>query len=72
MWQHYRDERVLTNAGSIYNFAGNSASFKIKQKITGSAGDDGTTVVKIMVPLKYLSNFCTLLNSWNAINLLQN
>ena len=28
-----------------------SASFKIKQKIAGSAGDDGTKVVKIMVPL---------------------
>ena len=31
--------------------------FKIKQNITGQAGDNGTKNVKIMVPLKYLSNF---------------
>ena len=31
--------------------------FKIKQNITGQTGDNGTNNVKIMVPLKYLSNF---------------
>ena len=31
--------------------------FKIKQNITGQAGGNGTKNVKIMVPLKYLSNF---------------
>ena len=31
-------------------------SFKLKQKITGSTGDDGTKAVEIMVPLKYSSN----------------
>ena len=31
--------------------------FKFKQKITGSAEDDGTKNVEIMVPFKYLSNF---------------
>ena len=31
-------------------------SFKFKQKITGSTGDDGTKAVEIMVPLKYSSN----------------
>ena len=31
--------------------------FKIKQNITGETGDNGTKNVKIMVPLKYLSNF---------------
>ena len=31
--------------------------FKIKQNITGQAGDNGTKNIKIMVPLKYLSNF---------------
>ena len=39
------------------NFSGNSASFKFKQKITGSAGSDGTKAVQIMVPLTYLSIF---------------
>ena len=34
-----------------------SASFKFKQKITDQTGNDGTRHVKIMVPLKYLSNF---------------
>ena len=31
--------------------------FKIKQKITGVTDDDGTKNVKIIVQLKYLSNF---------------
>ena len=30
---------------------------KIKEKITGETGNDGTKNVEIMVPLKYLSNF---------------
>ena len=29
----------------------------MNKKITGSAGNNGTKVAKIMVPLKYLSNF---------------
>ena len=57
LWQHYRDEPALVDFGALENFAGNSASFKFKQKITGSTGDDGTKTFKIMVPLKYLSNF---------------
>ena len=47
----------MTDAGALANFPGNSASFKYKQKITGSTGDDGTKNVEIMVLLKYLSNF---------------
>ena len=35
----------------------NSGSFKFKQKATGKTADGGTKIVKIMVPLKYLSNF---------------
>ena len=31
--------------------------FKIKQNIAGQTGGNGTKNVKIMVPLKYLSNF---------------
>ena len=36
LWQYYREEPALTNAGAIANFsaADNSASFKFKQKIT--------------------------------------
>ena len=57
LWQYYRDEPAFTNAGTLNDFPGNSASFKFKQKVTGSTGNDGTKNVEIMVPLKYLSNF---------------
>ena len=57
LWQYYRDKQALNNASTLVDFPGNSASFKFKQKITGSTGTDGTKAVQIMVPLKYLSNF---------------
>ena len=49
----------MTNAGTIADFhaADYSSSFKLKQKITGVAGVDGTKNVEILVPLKYLSKF---------------
>ena len=47
----------MTDAGPIDNFPGNSASFKFKQKITGTTENDGIKDAKIMVPLKYLSGF---------------
>ena len=47
----------MTDAGVVADLPGNSASFKFKQKITGSAGDNGTKTVHIMVTLKHLSNF---------------
>ena len=47
----------MADNSALANFPGNSASFKYKQKITCSTGDDGTKAVQIMVPLKYLSNF---------------
>ena len=56
-WQYYRDKPGLTDAGGLDNVLGNSASFKYKQKITISTGNDSTKVVKVMVPLKYLSSF---------------
>ena len=46
LWQYYRDEPALTDAGALANFPGNKASFKYKQKITGSTGDDGTKMLK--------------------------
>ena len=53
-WQYYRNETALTNSDATANFhnADNSASFKVKPKITGVTGDNSTK----MVPLKYLSN----------------
>ena len=56
LWQYYRDE-TMNNDGTLANIPGNNASFKFKQKMTGSVGDDGTKKVGIMVPLKYLSKF---------------
>ena len=56
LWQYYRVELALNN-GVIASFLGNSASFRFKQKRTGETGHDGRKDVKIMVPLKYLSNF---------------
>ena len=49
----------MTNAGTIANFSAacNSDSFNFKQKITGVTADNGTKIVEIMVPLKYLNNF---------------
>ena len=57
LWQYYRDEPALTDAGDIKNFHAddnNSASVKFKQKITGLTAADGTKNLEIMVPLKYL------------------
>ena len=49
-WQYYKDEPNDTLA--------DSESFKSKVKITGSTpADDNTKDIKIIVPLKYLSNF---------------
>ena len=56
LWQYYRDEPALTDAGAPDNSSGNSVLFKYKQKITSSTGNNGTKNVEIMFPLKYLSN----------------
>ena len=57
LWQYYRDEPALTDADTIPNFhaANDSTSFKFKQKMC--KGANGRKDVKIIVPLKYLSNF---------------
>ena len=57
LWQYYKDEPALTDAGALANFPGNNTSIKYKQKMTGSTGHDGTKNVEIMVPFKYLYNF---------------
>ena len=54
LWQYYRDDPSdnLTD----------SESFKSKIKMTGKTPDDGNTKdVEILVPLKYLRNFCRTL-----------
>ena len=59
LWQYYRDEAVLIDAGIIVDFTGNDTfvSFNFKEKITDQTGNDGTKDVKKMVPLKYLNIF---------------
>ena len=49
LWQYYRDEPALTNAGTVANFsaANDSASFKFKQKTTGKRADRGTKNVEM-------------------------
>ena len=58
--QYCRDQPALTNNGDVTDFnKGNvNSSFDIKEKITGQGqtGNIGTKNIKIMVPLKYLSN----------------
>ena len=59
LWQYCRDEPALNN-GDIAEFDANKAtsdSFKLKEKIIGQTGNNGTKDVEIMVPLKYVSNF---------------
>ena len=54
LWQYYKDEPDDNLAGS--------ESFKSKVKITGCTFTGGNTKdVKIVVPLKHLSNFWKLL-----------
>ena len=57
LWQLCRDKPALNNDDNPVDLPGNSASFKCKQKITGSPGYDTKKAFQIMVPLKYFSNF---------------
>ena len=60
LWQFCRDEPASDANGTIVDFnAANSITdlFKIKEKMTGQTGNNGTKDVETMVPLKYLSNF---------------
>ena len=67
LWQYYRDEPALDNNGNIIdspNDNNNSISFKFKYEITEQTENDGIKDVKIMVLLKYLSNF------WKTLEML--
>ena len=64
LWQHCRDEPFLDANGSIANFPAcddNSALFNFKTKIAGRIENEDTKDLKMMVPLKYLSNFWRIL-----------
>ena len=59
LWHYYRDGPFLAN-DDIASFAtdnNNNASFKFKTNLAGRTKNNGTQNVKIIVPLKYLSNF---------------
>ena len=56
LWHQYIDEPFLGANGAIADFLAdnnNSALLKLKTKIAGRTGNDGTKNVKIRVPLKY-------------------
>ena len=62
--QYYRDEHALNNNGAIIDSPTNnnhSASSKFKIKIAGRIRNDCRKDIKIMVPLKYSSNFWRIL-----------
>ena len=66
LWQYYRDELVLNNAGGVIDFPdvdNISTVLKFKQKITGRTGNNWTNHIQMIVSLKYLSNFWTTLKT---------
>ena len=72
LYQFKRDESSINNTGNPLNVAlDNSTSFKYKTRLLGKATDaDGNDRslknTKIVVPLKYLSNFFKV--TGNAFN----
>ena len=59
LWQYCKDVPAVDANGAITNFTEANAtdSFNLKVKLTGQISNNGTKNVKIVVPLKYLSNF---------------
>ena len=60
LWQYNRDEPAVNANSEVINFPANnnnSASLKFKQKITGQKRNSVAKYVKIIVSLKYLSDF---------------
>ena len=60
LWQYCEDIPAANNDGNIVDLNGANAtdSFDFKAKITGQTDNNGRIDnVKLMVPLKYLSNF---------------
>ena len=82
LWQYYRDEAVLIDAGIIVDFTGNDTDlFKVIGIIASETGNNETKNVEVIVPLKYFSSFWrnlenTLINcesnlmlTWSANNI---
>ena len=59
LWQYYRGEQCLNNdaIADISADNNNSALFEFKTKVADKTKNNGTKIVKTMVPLKYFSNF---------------
>ena len=60
LWKYYRDEPFLDANGAITDFPADdnkSASFTFKTKIADKIENSNTKDIKIVVPLKYFSNF---------------
>ena len=59
LWQYCRDRWAVNDDGAIVNFnvPNVTDSFNFKVNITCQTDNNGTKNVKIMVPLKYFSNF---------------
>ena len=60
LWQCCRDKLAVNSNGVIiaFNAATVTDSFNFKEKVTCQTDNNGTKNVEIIVPLKYLSNFC--------------
>ena len=71
-WQYYRDKPALNDVATLDNFHGNSALFKFEQRIGGKTQNNGKRAVKLMLPLKYLSNFWRTLDEchWLIVKLI--
>ena len=57
--QYCKDISAVDNNNAIVNFAQSNLTdlFNFKVKMTSQTGDNGTEIVEIMGPLKYISNF---------------
>ena len=63
--QYYGAEPALNSDGAAIDFpadGNDSDSFKSKAKIVNKTGNNGTKIVKTVVPIKYLSNFWKLID----------
>ena len=59
LFQFCRNIPALDNDGAVTDFteANVTDSLNFNKNLTGQTGDNGTKIVELMVPLKYLSNF---------------
>ena len=61
IWRHQEVYGNNIEMNPLWTANNNSISFKFTQQITEQTGRGGIKNVEIMVPLKYLSNFCRTL-----------